>query len=103
MRKSGRPDLRRGEVIGLAASVISFPYRTTDAIRLDLIAAASYCQRRREIIMSQITTIATWVGIIATFVIVFGGLAHAGHADPEGRVEQAYGAIHGIVIPPFRG
>jgi hypothetical protein len=53
--------------------------------------------------MSQITTIATWVGIIATFVIVFGGLAHAGHADPEGRVEQAYGAIHGIVIPPFRG
>ena len=53
--------------------------------------------------MSRITTIATWFGIVATFAVVFGGLAHAGHADPEGRVESAHGAVHGIVIPPFQG
>ena len=53
--------------------------------------------------MSRITTIATWVGIVATITVVFGGLVHASHTDPEGRVESAYGAVHGIVIPPFRG
>ena len=53
--------------------------------------------------MSRITTIATWFGIVATFAVVFGGLAHAGHADPEGRVESAHGAVHGIVIPSFQG
>ena len=52
--------------------------------------------------MSRITTIATWVGIVMTFAVVFGGLANAGRTDPEGRVKSAYGAVHGIVIPPFR-
>jgi hypothetical protein len=45
--------------------------------------------------MSRITTIATWFGIVATFAVVLGGLAHAGHTDREGRVESAYGAVHG--------
>jgi len=53
--------------------------------------------------MSRITTLATWAVILTTFGIVFGGLAHAGHTDPEGRADSAYGAVHGIVIPPFRG
>ena len=53
--------------------------------------------------MSRIATIGTWVGIVMTFAVVLGGLAQAGHTDPEGRVESAHGAVHGIVIPPFRG
>ena len=53
--------------------------------------------------MSRINTIAAWVGIVATFAVVLGGLAHAGRSDPEGRAEPAYGAVHGVVIPPFRG
>jgi hypothetical protein len=53
--------------------------------------------------MTRINIIATWVGILATFVVVFGGLAHAGRTDPEGRVESAHGAVHGVVISPFRG
>jgi drug/metabolite transporter superfamily protein YnfA len=48
-------------------------------------------------------TTGAWVGIAATFVVVFGSLTHASHTDPDGRVESAYGAIHGVVIPPFRG
>jgi hypothetical protein len=72
-------------------------------IQLDLIAASPYCHTRKEIAMSRITTLATWAVILTTFGIVFGGLAHAGHTDPEGRADSAYGAVHGIVIPPFRG
>jgi hypothetical protein len=52
--------------------------------------------------MSRITAISTWFGIVATFAVVFGGLAFASHTDPEGRVESAYGAVHGVVIPPFQ-
>ena len=72
-------------------------------IQLDLIVASPYCHARKEIAMSRITTLATWAVILTTFGIVFGGLAHAGHTDPEGRADSAYGAVHGIVIPPFRG
>jgi hypothetical protein len=49
------------------------------------------------------TTIGAWVGIVMTFAVVLGGLTHAANTDPEGHVESAYGAVHGIVIPPFRG
>jgi hypothetical protein len=74
---------------------------------LDLIVGPPYfpcaSPEKETTTMSRITTIATWFGIVATFAVVFGGLAHAGHADPEGRVESAHGAVHGIVIPPFQG
>ena len=53
--------------------------------------------------MSSTTTtnIATWFSILFTILIVFDGLVHAARKDPVGQ--PAYGAIHGIVIPPFNG
>ena len=54
--------------------------------------------------MSRINAIAGYVGIVITVAVVFGGLIHASNTDPEGRVQSAHGAVHGIVIiPPFRG
>ena len=35
-------------------------------------------------------------------IVARGANNHAGRADPSGH-ESAYGAVHGIVIPPFRG
>jgi hypothetical protein len=46
------------------------------------------------------TNIATWFSIFFTILIVFDGLVHAGRRNPVGHV-PAYGAVHGIVIPPF--
>ena len=37
-----------------------------------------------------------------TVAIVTDGLEHAGRKDPVGHV-SAYGAVHGVVIPPFNG
>jgi hypothetical protein len=52
--------------------------------------------------MSSGSIVGIWLGIFAFTVIVLGGLDHAGRADPSGH-ESAYGAVRGIVIPPFRG
>jgi hypothetical protein len=52
--------------------------------------------------MSSGSIVGVWLGIFAFMAIVFGGLSHAGRADTSGH-ESAYGAVHGIVIPPFRG
>ena len=52
--------------------------------------------------MSSGSTVLVWLGIFAVVAIILGGLDHAGRADPSGH-ESAYGAVHGIVIPPFRG
>jgi len=46
------------------------------------------------------TNIATWSSIFFAVLIVCDGLVHAGRKDPVGHV-PAYGAVHGIVIPPF--
>jgi hypothetical protein len=51
--------------------------------------------------MARINIIATWVGILATYVVVFGSLEHAIRTDPVGRVEYAHAAVHGVVISPF--
>jgi hypothetical protein len=52
--------------------------------------------------MSSGTTVGAWVGIFAFMAIVLGGLDYAGRTDPSVPHESAYGAVHGIVIPPFR-
>jgi hypothetical protein len=48
------------------------------------------------------STVGIWLGIFVFVAIVLGGVEHAGRTDPIGH-ESAYGAVHGIVIPPFRG
>ena len=66
--------------------------------------------------MRRTNIIATWVGVVATLVLVFGGITYANKSDPVGHVianesdrgivvghESAYGAVHGIVIYPYRG
>jgi hypothetical protein len=45
------------------------------------------------------------VGLIvlaAFYTITFGGLAYSAKTDPY-RVDEAHGAVHGIVIYPYRG
>jgi hypothetical protein len=54
------------------------------------------------------------IGVTFFYAAVFGGLAYSAKTDPVGREpsvgvdigivghESAYGAVHGIVIPPFR-
>ena len=56
----------------------------------------------------------TLIGLAFLYAVVFGGLEHAAKTDPVGREpaigvdagvighEPAYGAVHGIVIPPFK-
>lgn len=51
----------------------------------------------------SISPIITWIGIFAFVAIVLGGLTHAGSTDPSAKHQAAYGAVRGIVIPPFRG
>jgi hypothetical protein len=48
-----------------------------------------------------------WFGMLAVVVTVLASMAHAAKTDPA-NVEahgpanmRAYGAVHGIVIPPF--
>jgi hypothetical protein len=48
------------------------------------------------------STVGAWFGIFAFMAIVLGGLDYAGRTDPSVPHESAYGAVHGIVIPPFR-
>ena len=48
------------------------------------------------------STVGAWVGIFAFMAIVLGGLDYAGRTDPSVPHVSAYGAVQGIVIPPFR-
>jgi hypothetical protein len=55
----------------------------------------------------------TLVGLAFFYAAVFGGIAYSAKTDPVGHEpavgdgvgvighERAYGAVHGIVIPPF--
>lgn len=52
--------------------------------------------------MSSGSAFGAWLGIFALMAIVLGGLDYAGRTDPSAPHEPAYGAVHGIVIPPFR-
>jgi hypothetical protein len=52
--------------------------------------------------MSNGSIVGAWLGIFAFMAIVLGCLDHAGRAGPSGH-ESAYGAVQGIVMPPFRG
>ena len=47
------------------------------------------------------STVLTWFGTLAVVVTVFATMAHAAKTDPTNV--RAYGAVHGIVIPPFNG
>jgi hypothetical protein len=47
------------------------------------------------------STVLTWFGMLAVVVTVFATMAHSAKTDPANV--KAYGAIHGIVIPPFNG
>jgi hypothetical protein len=47
------------------------------------------------------STVLTWFGMLAVVVTVFATMAHSAKTDPA--TVKAYGAIHGIVIPPFNG
>jgi hypothetical protein len=54
------------------------------------------------------------VALMLLYVAVFGGIAYSAKTDPVGHEaavdvdvgvighERAYGAVHGIVIPPFK-
>ena len=52
--------------------------------------------------MSSGSTVGAWLGFFAFMAIVLGGLDYAGRTDPSAPHASAYGAVHGIVIPPFR-
>jgi hypothetical protein len=53
------------------------------------------------------------IGLLVFYVAVFGGIAYSAKTDPVGHEpavgvdvgivghERPYGAVHGIVIPPF--
>jgi hypothetical protein len=43
----------------------------------------------------------TWFGMLAVVVAIFATMAHSAKTDPVNV--KAYGAVHGIVIPPFNG
>ena len=45
------------------------------------------------------STVLTWFGMLAVVVTVFATMAHSAKTDPANV--KAYGAVHGIVIPPF--
>jgi hypothetical protein len=57
---------------------------------------------------------AVLIGLLLFYATVFGGIAYSAKTDPVGHEptvgadvgiighERAYGAVHGIVIPPFR-
>jgi hypothetical protein len=47
------------------------------------------------------SNVLTWFGILAVVVTVFATMAHAAKTDPTNV--RAYGAVHGVVIPPFNG
>jgi hypothetical protein len=47
------------------------------------------------------SNVLTWFGILAVVVTVFATTAHAAKTDPTNV--RAYGAVHGVVIPPFNG
>jgi len=47
------------------------------------------------------SVVSTSFGMLATIVIVFATMAHAAKTDPANV--KAYGAVHGVVIPPFNG
>ena len=41
----------------------------------------------------------TWFGMLTAIFIAFATIAHAAKTDPSNV--RAYGAVHGVVIPPF--
>jgi hypothetical protein len=53
--------------------------------------------------------VAVLIGLLIFYAAVFGGIVYSAKIDPVGREpavgvvghERAYGAVHGIVIPPF--
>jgi hypothetical protein len=47
------------------------------------------------------STVLTWFGMLAVVVTVFATMAHSAKTDPANV--KAYGAVNGIVIPPFNG
>lgn len=47
------------------------------------------------------SNVLTWFGVLAVVVTVFATMTHAAKTDPANV--KAYGAVHGIVIPPFNG
>ena len=47
------------------------------------------------------SVVSTSFGMLAAVVIVFAAMAHAAKTDPANV--KAYGAVHGVVIPPFNG
>jgi hypothetical protein len=47
------------------------------------------------------STVLTGFGILAVVLTVFATMAHSARTDPANV--RAYGAVHGIVIPPFNG
>jgi hypothetical protein len=53
------------------------------------------------------STVLSWFGMLAVVVTVFATMAHAAKTDPANVAVQAriraYGAVHGIVIPPYNG
>jgi hypothetical protein len=52
--------------------------------------------------MSKTGIIGTYVAIFVFIGSIFGALEHAPKTDPS-FVDQAHVAVHGIVIPPFKG
>lgn len=58
--------------------------------------------KKEDTNMSNGSIVGAWLGIFAFMAIVLGCLDHAGRAGPSGH-ESAYGAVQGIVMPPFRG
>jgi hypothetical protein len=52
--------------------------------------------------MNQGRVVGTWVAIFACVIVAVGELSHAAKTDPAHEVHgPAYGAVRGIVIPPF--
>ncbi len=47
------------------------------------------------------SVVLTWLAILAIVVTVFATMAHPAKTDRANV--SAFGAVHGIVIPPFNG
>jgi hypothetical protein len=57
--------------------------------------------RQGKGVLAMKSVVSTSFGMLAAVVIVFATIAHAAKTDPSNV--KAYGAVHGVVIPPFNG
>ena len=52
--------------------------------------------------MTKRNVIFALIGLVAFYGAAFGGLAYSARTNPDG-VDDAYGAVHGVVIQPYQG